>query len=245
VTIDRDVISAIRLELQGQSNEKTRTSFQRFFKEGITCYGVKSADVSQIARRYFSQIKPLGKQEIWLLCEKLLQSDYSEETTIAFDWSYRLHNQYTRDDFAIFENWLRKYVNNWAKCDTLCNHAIGALVIRYPELIGNLKQWTPSTNRWLRRGAAVTLIIPARNGQFLKDIFDIADSLITDEDDMVQKGYGWLLKEASRKHQQELFDYVMKHKAVMPRTALRYAIELLPVELKHRAMEKPKNQPGR
>lgn len=55
---------------------------------------------------------------------------------------------------------------------------------------------------------------------------------------MVQKGYGWLLKEASRKHQKEVFDYVMKNKAVMPRTALRYAIELMPNKLKAKAMKK-------
>ena len=55
---------------------------------------------------------------------------------------------------------------------------------------------------------------------------------------MVQKGYGWLLKEASRKHTDKVFSYVMQHKAVMPRTALRYAIELMPKELKAEAMKR-------
>jgi 3-methyladenine DNA glycosylase AlkD len=53
---------------------------------------------------------------------------------------------------------------------------------------------------------------------------------------MVQKGYGWLLKEASRKHQQEVFEFVVKHKRVMPRTALRYAIEKMPQDLRKQAM---------
>jgi 3-methyladenine DNA glycosylase AlkD len=53
---------------------------------------------------------------------------------------------------------------------------------------------------------------------------------------MVQKGYGWLLKEASKKHQEEVFDFVMRRKAEMPRTALRYAIEKMPIDLKKRAM---------
>jgi 3-methyladenine DNA glycosylase AlkD len=55
---------------------------------------------------------------------------------------------------------------------------------------------------------------------------------------MVQKGYGWMLKEASKKHQPEVFDYVMSKKARMPRTALRYAIEKMPVEMRRRAMER-------
>jgi len=54
----------------------------------------------------------------------------------------------------------------------------------------------------------------------------------------VQKGYGWLLKEASRKHTDEIFSYVMKNKRAMPRTALRYAIELMPKDLKAEAMKK-------
>jgi 3-methyladenine DNA glycosylase AlkD len=55
---------------------------------------------------------------------------------------------------------------------------------------------------------------------------------------MVQKGYGWLLKEASRKHQKEVFSYVLKNRKKMPRTALRHAIELMPKELKAEAMKR-------
>jgi 3-methyladenine DNA glycosylase AlkD len=90
----------------------------------------------------------------------------------------------------------------------------------------------------MRRASAVTLIIPARKGKFLKDIFEIANTLLSDQDDLVQKGYGWMLKAASRANPKEVFDYVMEKKQVMPRTALRYAIEKMPEELKIQAMEK-------
>lgn len=90
----------------------------------------------------------------------------------------------------------------------------------------------------MRRAGAVSLIIPARRGKFLKDILEIADLLLIDEDDLVQKGYGWMLKAASQAHEREIFEYVMKNKNVMPRTALRYAIEKMPKELKTKAMER-------
>ena len=90
----------------------------------------------------------------------------------------------------------------------------------------------------MRRAAAVSLIIPAKHGKFLSEAIEIADLLLTDSDDMVQKGYGWLLKEASRQHQAEVFTYVMQNKKEMPRTALRYAIELMPKEMKAEAMKK-------
>ena len=82
------------------------------------------------------------------------------------------------------------------------------------------------------------MIIPAKQGKFLQDIFEIADILLHDKDDLVQKGYGWMLKEANRRHHQEVFDYVMRNKETMPRTALRYAIEKMPEDLRHIAMTK-------
>ena len=106
------------------------------------------------------------------------------------------------------------------------------------KLPGEVKSWAKSRNRWLKRAAAVSLIVPAKKGRFLQDAFEICDVLLADEDDMVQKGYGWLLKEESRRHQKEVFEYVVKNKAAMPRTALRYAIELMPKELKLQAMKK-------
>lgn len=47
-----------------------------------------------------------------------------------------------------------------------------------------------------------------------------------------------MLKAASQSHEKEVFEYVMKNKSVMPRTALRYAIEKMPKELKSKAMKK-------
>ena len=89
----------------------------------------------------------------------------------------------------------------------------------------------------MKRAAAVSLIIPAKKGQFFPEIMQIADRLLLDKDDMVQKGYGWMLKEASKLHQDEVYRYILKHRKDMPRTALRYAIEKMPPELKTEAMK--------
>ena len=184
------------------------------------------------------EVLALDKNEAFALCEELWHSGFLEESFIACHYSYLLHKSYEPSDFQIFEKWVSKYVSNWASCDTLCNHTIGTFVEMYPQYLSDLKKWAKSKNRWLRRAAAVSLIIPAKNGKFLKDIFVIANILLTDKDDIVQKGYGWMLKAASRAHQQEVFDFVMKNKAHMPRIALRYAIEKMPKELKQKAMVK-------
>ncbi len=161
-----------------------------------------------------------------------------EESFIACNWSYYVNKQYEQSDFEIFNRWVNNYVGNWASCDTLCNHSVGTLVEMYPILLAELKKWAKSKNRWVKRASSVSLIVPARRGLFLDDIFEIADILHSDQDDMVQKGYGWMLKAASQAHQEEVFRYVMNKKATMPRTSLRYAIEKMPAELKARAMAK-------
>ncbi len=234
----RNLIESLRQELKNNTDEKTQSTAQNFFKEEIKAYGVKMPTVNKIAKVFFKEIKQKSKAEIFELCEELWRSGNLEESIVACNWSYELHKQYEASDFEIFERWVQKYVNNWASCDTLCNHNVGDLVMMYPDFVFRLKQWATSDNRWTRRAAAVTLIIAARKGLFLDNIFQIASILLHDKDDLVQKGYGWMLKAASEAHQKEVFDFVMKHKATMPRTALRYAIEKMPTEMKAEAMKK-------
>jgi 3-methyladenine DNA glycosylase AlkD len=233
-----DTTASIREELRRSADERTRSSFQRFFKEEIACYGVNTPVVRKIAARYFRTLGRKDKKGIFALCEDLLAADACEEAFIAFDWAYRLRGSFDPGDLDVFEYWLERYVNNWAKCDTLCNHAVGSLIERFPRCIARLKLWAGSGNRWLRRASAVSLVLPARKGLFLEDVLDIADRLLHDDDDLVRKGYGWLLKEAGKKHQGEVFGFVMRHREDMPRTALRYAIEKMPGELKKLAMGK-------
>ena len=232
------VISGIRKQLKKSSDEKTRVTSQRHFKEKIKCYGVKTAVVIKMSKENYTLIKNNSKTDIFELCDILWKSGYIEESYIACKWSYFIRKEYEPRDFEIFEKWINTYVNNWVSCDTLCNHTMGAFIEMYPEYLLGLKQFTHSDNRWMRRASAVSLIIPARKGMFLNDIFEIADRLLVDEDDLVQKGYGWMLKVASQSHQQEVFDYVMRQKRIMPRTALRYAIEKMPKEMKRVAMER-------
>lgn len=233
-----EIIHQIRNALIKNSDEKTKMGSQRYFKEAVTVHGVKSATVQKIGKEFFAEVKEKPKSEIFGLCEAFWQSGYLEESFIACFWSDWLQKQFEPADFEVFEKWIKKYVNNWASCDTLCNHTVGSFVMMYPEFIEKLKEFARSENRWVRRASAVSLIIPARKGLFLADIFEIAGILLKDTDDMVQKGYGWMLKAASQANHQLVFEFVMKNKSVMPRTALRYAIEKMPEQLKKQAMQK-------
>ena len=241
------IINKIRHELNNNIEHKVTKSF----KEDVKILGVSSSVLQKISKSFFKIICDYPKNQIFEISEELWKSGYNEEAFIACHFSYYIHKQYTPDDFEIFDRWIKNYVSNWAMCDTLCNHTVGTFVEKYPEFIENLKTWARSDNRWVKRASAVSLIIPARRGFFLNDILEIADILLLDEDNLVQKGYGWMLKAASltetfvkandeikKKHLEAVFNFVMKNKSIMPRTALRYAIEKMSKEMKIRAMEK-------
>jgi 3-methyladenine DNA glycosylase AlkD len=233
-----NVLTQIRADLNATADSKTQKSFQRFFKEQVKYYGVKTETVGKIAKKYWSRAKSFDKMTIFGLCEELLRSDYTEEAFIVSFWLSNYIDQLEPGDLVTFKTWIERYINNWAKCDGFCNHTVGDLIQKYPETLVEMRSWAKSDNRWLKRASAVSLIVPAKKGLFLEDAFEISDILLTDQDDMVQKGYGWLLKEESRKHQKKVFDYVVKNRKNMPRTALRYSIELMPRELKQEAMTK-------
>lgn len=234
----REWVAKVHDELKSLGEERNRISGRRFFKEDVELHGIRAALVSGLGRKYYQEIKDLDKDAILSCCEGLWQTGYMEAGFIACHLSHAIRKRYQQADFDIFEHWIHHYITNWATCDTLCNHSLGAFIEMYPSFIHHLKTFTHSGNRWVKRAAAVSLIVPARKGMFLEDILEIAQRLLTDPDDMVQKGYGWLLKVASQQHQQLIFDFVMLNKQKMPRTALRYAIEKMPPELRQQAMQK-------
>lgn len=225
-----NMMKELRAELKAKA-DKTY-NYNMFFKEPIKAYGVRYPALRKIAKDFFPE--NLDGCDLEELCEELWQSGMHEESVIAVYWAKRggIANA------ALMKKWLDKYASNWAQVDDICLNVLCPLLEKDSSLLPEIKSWSKSKNLWTRRASAVSFVYPCRRGLYLKDIFEVSEQLLPDKEDLIQKAYGWALREAGKKHQKELFDFVMKHKKVMGRTALRYAIELMPKELKQRAMEK-------
>jgi 3-methyladenine DNA glycosylase AlkD len=235
------VVQAIRAELEQLSDseeKRKRLGWEKTASQLPKLYGIPTPVVRMLSSTFFQKVKKKSKQEILELCNNLLKSDYSEERTIAFDWGFRLRRHFEPSDFSWLEMWLTEHVHGWGACDDLCTHALGAFIYQFPAFIPKTQEWARSSDRWMRRASAVSLIYSVRRKERLQDIFKTADLLLTDQDVMVQKGYGWMLKEASNRYPKQVFDYVMKNRRKMPRTALRYAIEKLSPKLRKTAMKR-------
>lgn len=226
----------VRDRLNSISTKENRESGERYFKESVKIMGVKTADVSKIADSIYKELPYKDKYSVFEVCELLWRDGVMEETFVACNWVYKKKGEFERSEFLRFERWIKENVTNWATCDTFCNHTMGTFIDMYPEFLEKLMIWAKDSNRWVRRAAAVSLIIPAREGRYLDQIIELAYALLKDPDDMVRKGYGWMLKACSQSHRDEVFNFVMKNRFVMPRTALRYAIEKMPQEMREAAM---------
>jgi 3-methyladenine DNA glycosylase AlkD len=220
-----NIIASLKKELKKLATADGQAAAARFHKEEIKTYGIKVPVVRSLAKETYRNIKSIGKEKIFKLCDELFASGYVEDAHIACEWTFSLKRQFEKTDLKQFKYWIENYINNWATCDNFCNNTVGSFLLMYPEFLPQLNKWAVAKNRWLQRAAAVSLILPARDGKFLEESFAIADLLLQSEDDLVQKGYGWLLKSQSKPHPKEVFGFVDERKTDMPRTALRYAIE--------------------
>ena len=97
-----NILAQIREELKANTDSQTQKSFQRFFKEQVKYYGVKTETVGKIAKKYWKQVKALDKQEIFALCEELYRSDYTEEAFVVSFWLPNYIDNLETKRFAAF-----------------------------------------------------------------------------------------------------------------------------------------------
>jgi len=219
----QELLAAVRRQLQAAADPEFRAGQVNFFREPVNPCGVRSPDVKRIEQGAWREFKRWPAQPRNRFCEELWKSGRLEEATIAIYLYRRLKNQCAACEFKLFERWIDRYVNNWANCDGVASWLLAASIENEPALAECLFAWTQSRNRWKRRAAAVAFLQEAKQGRRTEDILRMADELLPDPDDMVQKGVGWLLKEAYPKKPRELVAFLQARK--VPRLILRLAAE--------------------
>ena len=199
---------------------------------------LKTGDIRKLSAKLFKCIKDKTKDHVFSICDELLKQRNWPMGVIAFDFAYRMKKQYDKNTFDIFENWLEEYVRGWGDCDDFCTHAFGELICQNTKLVSKITKWTKRNEFWMRRASAVVLIPSIWQDKYKEtNPIKIADILMTDDHDLVRKGYGWMLKVLSIKEQKLVFEYLLKNKNIMPRVSYRYALEKMDKNKKKILME--------
>ena len=226
----------IRRLLQDGGSAPHSEDVQRFFKEEVKSRGWYTAELRKVAVRFRRTImREHGLPFMVQVADRLFAGDVMEEKTFAvFLLENQTHHLGDRE-FSLFTSWLDR-IRNWGDHDGLVHYLLAPMVATEPKRAREVFRWAKSPSRWRRRAACVALIRGAREKQFFREIVRLTGMLIGDEDDMVQKGLGWLLRETAKADPKKTVPFLMKIRGRAPRLVLRTACETLPAAARKRVL---------
>jgi 3-methyladenine DNA glycosylase AlkD len=211
---------------------------QWFFKHVIKSRGWYTGELRKVAVRFRRTI--LAEQDLpYLLqvADELFRGNMLEEKVFAVVMLQGVVGEFGKREFKLFESWLDR-ISSWADHDALVHYLIGPTIAADATLLSRPPHWAKKKSRWHRRAAAVSLIHSTRQHKNFGDIQRITEMLLTSDDDMVQKGLGWLLREAAKANPDQTVEYLMTIRERSPRLVLRTACETLPAAARERVLAK-------
>lgn len=234
-TAAREVLAQLRTLGDPEVAARGRSYFKE--ADDITLLGVKAPQIRALARAIHDRVKHTwGASEAVHFCELLAQRPEFEAKMVGVLVLSRFHRVFPRSLVSAVRKWiLAGWFCNWAAIDGLCA-VTSPLVRRHPDLLPRVTRWVDSPVLWLRRAAVVTLVPIARRGESLEEAYAVVEALLDDDEDLMHKACGWLLREAGKTDQDRLEKFLLRHKAAIPRTTVRYAIERFPEERRRKLL---------
>lgn len=229
-----------RVLLDGASAPHTR-EVEHFFKNEVKSRGWYTGELRKVAVRFRRTIvAENGTAFLLQVTDQLFRGDVLEEKIFAVLMLQDIVNELGKPEFKLFESWLDR-VRSWADHDALAHYLLGPMIASNAALLGRPLRWAKSKHHWHRRAAAVSLIQSTRQHKNFSHIQRVTETLLSDADLMVQKGLGWLLREAAKANREETIEYLMTIRDRTPRLVLRTACETLPEANRARILEKKKS----
>ncbi len=221
------LVQNIQRKLQELGSREKAKVLQRFFKtgsgeygEGDVFVGVKVPELRKLAKEYH-EITVKGVKQ-------LLRSAIHEERLLALFILVRKYSKGNETEKKrIYELYLKntQFINSWDLVDSSAHHIIGAfLVDKSKEPLYSLAK---SMNLWERRISIMSTFYFIKHDKYAETL-KISEILLTDEQDLIHKAVGWMLREVGKRHMPTEEKFLRKHYKRMPRTMLRYAIEKFP-----------------
>jgi 3-methyladenine DNA glycosylase AlkD len=232
----RYIADHIRRVLKDGGSAPHSEDVQHFFKEVIKSRGWYTAELRKFAVRFRrSIIRERGMDFLVQVADQLFSGRILEEKVLAVFLLEKQTQNFGDKEFQLFTSWLDR-VTSWADHDALAHYLLAPMVAADPARCRQVFLWTKSRNRWRRRAACVALIRGTRERQFFEQIVRLSNQLLEDEDDMVQKGLGWLLRETAKADPKRTVPYLVKIRKKAPRLVLRTACETLPVAARRQVL---------
>ena len=217
-----DIINALK-KLANPEKAKILSGYFKTGKgeygEGDIFIGITVPEIRKIAYKFIdvdlSIIQDLLKNKIHeyrLAALEILVAQYE-----------KTKDQKLKDKIYKFYLKNTKYINNWDLVDLSSSYIVGDYLLNKDKKI--LYKLVKSKNLWERRISIISMHAFIRNGEY-KDSFEISKILLNDNEDLIHKAVGWMLREIGKRISREIeMNFLDKHYKNMPRIMLSYAIE--------------------
>lgn len=189
------------------------------YAEGDKFLGVRVPEL----RKLVKETDALSEGEVL----ELIRSEIHEERSLGLMiWVRRFERGDERTQRAIYRQYLAEtaFINNWDLVDGSAPTIVGGWLLSHAVERKVLFKLVKSPSLWERRIAMLAMFPFIRAGEFSLTL-ELGEILLPDRHDLIHKAVGWMLREVGNRDLETLRGFLKKHAAVMPRTALRYAIE--------------------
>lgn len=222
----REYRNQIHKRLVASADEETKGRLLRIVP-GAKAIGVTVPKLRELVNEFRGEHTNLTLDQACNLMDELCGNGLREEILFGIFLLGRFAKKVAGVRWARFAPWI--YVlDNWETCDQLASQVAGAVVAADLNLVDRLVELTNSRNPWKRRFALATASELNHKGRsHPTETMMVCAKLLTDAEPTVRKAVGWALKEASKKAETQVFDFLLAHRRQMPASILREASEKL------------------
>ena len=228
-------------ELEKLSRSAGQFDASRYFRGAgdLGFYNVDTTAMRALARSIHAEHRnDWSVDDATAFADALIVDRHLEVKSVGIEVVARYRRDFTPRLLPAWKRWLaNNHSANWATTDAICGALIGPLIVKYPPLGARMRIWARDRNMWVRRASAVSLIPSVRQGLALDLAYEIARRLHSDQEDLIQKAVGWMLREAGKMDPARLERYLRANGSSIPRTTVRYAIERVPASKRRRLLE--------
>ena len=189
--------------------------------------GMKPAHVHHIGLDFVRKMRTGGLSLAMEVADPLWRSGNLEEGMVGGQIVAAMGRHIGGTEFDQFEEWVGSLTNS-ANAESLASHIISRAVASKPSLVNKLLEWTQSANAWRRQCAILAFTPMVREGRFISDSFSVAEKLLDDDDEIVQRAVGMLFTEAARLRADRVYEYLQQNKQSCRPLILSIATQKLP-----------------
>ena len=225
------VAAEARRELKRASRPSVSFDPSRYFRGApdLGFHNVGTAAMRRLARTlYADHARDWTIDDAVACAEALIVDRHLETKSVGIEILARYRRDLTPRLLPVWKRWLAKgHSANWATTDALCGLLIGPMLVTHPAAVPRCVSGRGIAACGCAARSAVSLIPSVRKSLALDVAYEVA-AVLRDDEDLIHKAVGWLLREAGKADQKRLECYLRKHGRATPRTTVRYAIERLP-----------------